>query len=195
MKLVFATHNQNKFIEVKKLVPEAIELMSLGELGCDDEIPETGTTLEENAQIKADYVTSTYGLACFSDDTGLLVNALNGAPGVYSARYAGEDKNAHANMHKLLKELEPFKDRSARFETVIALNLNAYKHLFKGAVHGRITKEMKGEKGFGYDPIFQPEGYQETFAQLSMEQKNGISHRARATAQLIDFLTTLSDTN
>ena len=195
MKLVFATHNQNKFEEIKKLVPEFIELISLDELGCHEEIAETGDTLEENAQIKADYVTSTYGLPCFSDDTGLLVDALNGAPGVYSARYAGEKKNAEANMDKLLKELQSVENRSARFETVIALNLNSKSHLFKGVVYGFITQVKRGSKGFGYDPIFRPEGYQETFAELSMEEKNKISHRARAMAQLIDFLNTLSNTN
>ena len=195
MKLVFATHNQNKFEEVKKLVPNFIELMSLDELGCYEEIAETGITLEENAQIKADYVTSTYGLPCFSDDTGLLVNVLDGAPGVYSARYAGAEKNAEANMDKLLKQLESVKDRSASFETVIALNLHTKKHLFKGAVHGHITTEKRGAEGFGYDPIFQPEGHTQTFAELSMEKKNHISHRARAITQLIDFLTTLTNTN
>jgi len=195
MRLVFATHNENKFTEVKKLIPSYIELVSLTDLECYQEIPETGKTLEENAQIKADFVSSTYGLPCFSDDTGLLVDALNGAPGVYSARYAGEEKNADANMNKLLKELDGFEDRSARFETVIALNLNSGHHIFKGVVHGMITKEKKGAQGFGYDPIFRPEGYRETFAELSMEQKNAVSHRARAMNQLIDFLTTLTDTN
>ena len=154
MKLVFATHNPNKFQEVKSLVPTAVELVSLQDIDCYDEIPETGKTLEENAKIKADFVTSTYGLPSFSDDTGLLVNALNGAPGVYSARYAGAGKNANANMDKLLEELHTIKDRSARFETVISLNLNSKYYFFKGVVHGSITKEKKGKKGFGYDPHF-----------------------------------------
>ena len=193
MKLVFATHNQNKFQEVKSLVPTSVELVSLQDIGCDDEIQETGKTLEENAKIKADFVTSTYGLPSFSDDTGLLVNALKGAPGVYSARYAGADKNANANMDKLLEELHAIGDRSARFETVIALNLNSECHFFKGVVHGSITKEKKGKKGFGYDPIFRPTGYDKTFAELPMEGKNGISHRARAIEQLVDFLATLSN--
>ena len=193
MKLVFATHNPNKFQEVKNLVPTSVELVSLLDIGCYDEIPETGKTLEENAQIKADFVTSTYGLPCFSDDTGLLVNALNGAPGVYSARYAGADKNANANMDKLLEELHTVGDRSARFETVIALNLNPERHFFKGVVQGSITKEKKGKKGFGYDPIFQPTGYDKTFAELPMEEKNGISHRAKAMKQLVDFLATLTN--
>ncbi len=191
MKLVFATHNQNKFEEVKKLIPSQITMVSLDEIGCHEEIAETGTTLEVNAQIKADFVTQKYQLPCFSDDTGLLVDALNGAPGVYSARYAGSEKDANANMEKLLKELAPHQDRNARFETVIALNIGSESHLFKGTVHGQITKTKVGEKGFGYDPIFQPEGYHKTFAELSMEEKNRISHRARAIRQLIEFLETL----
>lgn len=195
MKLVFSTHNQNKFEEVEKLVPTHVKLISLDGIGCYEEIPETGQTLEENAQIKADYVTLNYGLPCFSDDTGLLVNALNGAPGVYSARYAGEEKNADLNMDKLLLELQSHEDRTARFETVIALNLYSKKYLFKGTVHGTITKQKKGGNGFGYDPIFQPEGFNRTFAELSMEQKNSFSHRARAITQLIAFLGTLPDTN
>ena len=194
MKLVFATHNQNKFQEVKKLVPEHIELVSLDDIGCYEEIPETGKTLEENAQIKADHVTSKYHLSCFSDDTGLLVDALDGAPGVYSARYAGIQKDANANMEKLLRALENTDNRHARFETVIALNLSSQNQLFRGTVHGKITKEKKGTEGFGYDPIFQPEGYAQTFAELSMEKKNSISHRARAITQLIDFLKGLSST-
>ena len=169
-------------------------MVSLSDIGCYDEIPETGKTLEENAQIKANFVTSTYNIPCFSDDTGLLVNALHGAPGVYSARYAGEEKNADANMDKLLKELEAFEDRLARFETVVALNIHSTTQLFKGIVHGKITQEKKGDMGFGYDPIFQPKGHNQTFAELSMEQKNKMSHRARAMTQLIDFLNTLSHT-
>ncbi len=195
MKLVFATHNQNKFEEVKKLVPQYVKLVSLDGIGCHKEIPETGKTLEENAQIKADYVALNYGLPCFSDDTGLLVNALNGAPGVYSARYAGEEKNADKNMDKLLLELQPHEDRTARFETVIALNLHSKQYLFKGIVHGTITRQKKGSKGFGYDPIFQPEGLDLTFAELSMDLKNNISHRARAIAHLVEFLTTMARNN
>ena len=192
MKLVFATHNQNKFEEVKKLLPHFIELESLTTIGCTEEIAETGMTLEENAKIKADYVTSTYGLSCFSDDTGLLVDALNGAPGVFSARYAGTEKDANANMEKLLNALEGEKNRVACFETVIALNLNGKHHVFKGKVDGRIIHEKKGEKGFGYDPIFRPDGFEKTFAELSMEQKNRISHRARAIEQLTTFLSSLA---
>ncbi|MEM1258913.1 MAG: non-canonical purine NTP diphosphatase [Bacteroidota bacterium] len=195
MKLVFATHNQNKFQEVKRLVPEHVKLVSLDAIGCHEEIPETGKTLKENARIKADYVALNYGLPCFSDDTGLLVKALDEAPGVYSARYAGEEKDANKNMDKLLKELQFYEDRSARFETVIALHLYSKRYFFKGTVHGTITKQKKGTGGFGYDPIFQPEGFDHTFAELSMELKNSISHRARAIVRLVDFLCTLPYTN
>ncbi|MGJ8738677.1 non-canonical purine NTP diphosphatase [Zobellia laminariae] len=188
MKLVFATHNKNKLDEVKKLVPPHIELVSLTDIGCFDEIPETGATLEENAQIKADYVTKTYDLACFADDTGLIVDILNGEPGVYSARYAGETKDADDNMNKLLKNLEDKENREAHFKTVIALNLNKEKHIFNGIVEGVIIKEKKGSKGFGYDPIFQPNGYKQTFAELPLKTKNSISHRGLAIKKLLDFL-------
>lgn len=195
MRLVFATHNKNKFEEVKELLPMFVELVSLESIGCTEEIAETGATLEENAKIKADYVSSRYGLPCFSDDTGLLVNALEGSPGVYSARYAGPQNNAEANMAKLLKELNGKDNRSARFETVIALNLHGAHHFFKGEVHGTITEERIGKRGFGYDPIFKPNGYDQTFGEFSMEMKNDISHRARAINKLIAFLHALSPTN
>lgn len=188
MKLVFATHNENKFNEVKLLLPRHFELLSLTELGCHEDIPETASTLEGNAKIKADYVSEKYGLSCFSDDTGLLVNALNGAPGVYSARYAGEQKNAVDNMAKLLFELEGTTDRSARFQTSIALNLNGESFFFEGIVTGQITMEKKGEAGFGYDPIFQPDGYEKTFGELPLTVKNKISHRGRAIQKLITHL-------
>ena len=188
MQLVFATHNHNKFNEVKKLLPAHIDLRSLSDIGCTEEIPETGDTLEANARIKADYITHHYGLPCFADDTGLLVDALNGAPGVYSARYAGPESNAEANIDKLLLELHHKEDRKARFETVIALNHNNTCVLFKGLVEGRITTVKKGAGGFGYDPVFCPVGYDKTFAELSMAVKNGISHRGRAIAQLITYL-------
>jgi len=194
MKLVFATHNQNKFQEAKKLVPNHVELVSLDDIACYEDIAETGTTLEENARIKADYITSTYNLPCFSDDTGLLVEALNGAPGVYSARYAGEQKDDGANMDKLLKELTLLENRRARFETVIALNLSSKNYLFKGTVYGEIITEKRGSKGFGYDPIFRPKGYDQTFAEISMEEKNTISHRAKAIKKLVDFLSSLPPT-
>lgn len=193
MKLVFATHNPNKFAEVQKLVPAHIALMSLTDIGCTDEISETGKTLEANARIKADYVTRNFGLPCFADDTGLLVDALNGAPGVYSARYAGEQKNAPANMAKLLKALRGLtdqNDRMARFTTVIALNLDHESHIFKGTVEGEIISEKQGEGGFGYDPIFRPLGYEKTFAELPLKIKNEIGHRGKAIAQLLRFLET-----
>ncbi|MFH6604253.1 non-canonical purine NTP diphosphatase [Maribacter algicola] len=191
MKLVFATHNQNKLTEVQSLVPKNIELLSLNDIGCHDEIPETGKTLYENAKIKADFVTKNYGFDCFADDTGLLVNALNGAPGVYSARYAGEQRNSGDNMYKLLTELEGLNDRSAKFVTVIALNLKGEQQYFKGVVEGQITSKKSGAKGFGYDPIFQPEGYDKTFAELPLSVKNAISHRGKAMEKLIAYLKTI----
>ncbi|MGB6150548.1 MAG: non-canonical purine NTP diphosphatase [Pricia sp.] len=193
MKLVFATHNLNKFAEVQKLMPAHIALVSLTDIGCTDEIPETGKTLEANARIKADYVTQNFGLPCFADDTGLLVDALNGAPGVYSARYAGTQKSAAANMAKLLKALGGLTDqddRKARFTTVIALNLDQETHIFEGIVEGEIIAERQGEGGFGYDPIFRPMGYEKTFAELPLEVKNKIGHRGKAVHKLLHFLET-----
>lgn len=192
MKLVFATHNQNKVTEVKALLPKEIRLFSLSDFDCHEEIPETGDTLEENAWIKADYVCKNFGLPCFADDTGLLVDILDGAPGVYSARYAGPEKNAEANMAKLLQELDGKVNRSARFETVIALNLLNAKHTFKGEVKGTISIEKKGREGFGYDPIFIPKGHQKSFAEMSLAQKNALSHRGKAIEGLIKFLKGLS---
>lgn len=189
MQLVFATHNLNKYTEIKALIPAHIELLTLDMIGCTIEIEETGLTLEANAQLKADYVTNTYNLPCFADDTGLLVAALNGAPGVYTARYAGPQKNAADNMQKLLAELDGKDNRKAYFKTVIALNLNATeKHQFKGEVHGTIANQQQGTEGFGYDPIFIPENFEQTFAQLPLQTKNTISHRARALQKLLTFL-------
>lgn len=188
MELVFATHNQNKLKEVQLLLPKHITLLSLDDIGCKNEIPETSETLEGNAKLKADYVTGLYGYPCFSDDTGLLVDALDGAPGVRSARYAGEQKSSEDNMDKLLKELKGKSQRSARFKTVIALNLEQEKVLFNGIVEGEITTEKRGEKGFGYDPIFKPKGYNKTFAELPISIKNKISHRGMAIQQLVDYL-------
>ncbi|NAS30337.1 non-canonical purine NTP diphosphatase [Flavobacteriaceae bacterium R38] len=189
MKLVFATHNRNKLIEVKALLPNHLEILGLDDIGCTEDIPETADTIEGNAILKANHIKEHYGYDCFADDTGLEVDALNGAPGIYSARYAGAEKNAEHNMNKLLHELEDINDRKARFKTVIALNLqNDEKVLFQGIVNGEITKEKKGEKGFGYDPIFKPDGYHETFAELPLSVKNEISHRAKAMRQLIDYL-------
>ncbi len=193
MQLVFATHNQNKLEEVKKLTPSNITLISLSEIGCTEDIPEIGKSLEENAQIKANYVTEKYNLPCFADDTGLLVNALKGAPGIYSARYAGEGKNAEENMNKLLDELVNITDRSAHFKTIIALNLQGSTSLFDGIVEGEIISEKLGDDGFGYDPIFRPNGYQETFAQLSLATKNSISHRGKAIQKLMIHLRQLSN--
>jgi len=192
MKLVFASNNLNKIKEIQSILNGSIELLSLEEIGCDEEIPETAETIEGNAILKANYVKEKYGYDCFADDTGLEVTALNGEPGVYSARYAGEQKSAEDNMTKLLKSLKNKEDRSAQFKTVIALNLNGQQHLFTGIAKGKIILEKKGNHGFGYDPIFQPENYAETFAELSSEIKNKISHRAKATQQLIDFLNSIS---
>ena len=191
MKIVFATHNQHKLKEVQKLVPSTIELLSLNDIGCTEEILETANTLEGNAKLKANYVTKTYGYDCFADDTGLEVKALNGAPGVYSARYAGEPVNAEANMQKLLTNLHDKTDRKAQFRTVIALNLNEQQHLFEGICRGEILNAQHGEKGFGYDPIFKPSGYEISFAEMTMEKKGNISHRGRAIEKLVMFLASL----
>ena len=170
------------------MLPNSIEIMSLESIGCLEDIPETSNTIEGNAIQKANYVTEKYGYDCFADDTGLEVEALNGEPGVDSAHYAGQQRNAADNMDKLLKNLDNHSNRNAQFKTVIALNLKGKQYLFTGIAKGEIISEKKGEKGFGYDPIFQPDGFAETFAQLSMEQKGEISHRGKATKQLIDFL-------
>lgn len=188
MKLVFASNNLNKIKEIQSILNGSIQLLSLEEIGCFEEIPETAETIEGNAILKANYVTEKYGYDCFADDTGLEVTSLNGEPGVYSARYAGGQKNADDNMNKLLEALKDKLDRSAQFKTVIALNLNGEQYLFTGLAKGEITFKKAGNYGFGYDPIFQPENYSETFAELSSEIKNKISHRAKATQQLIDFL-------
>ncbi|RNL78102.1 non-canonical purine NTP diphosphatase [Sinomicrobium pectinilyticum] len=188
MKLVFATHNKNKLYEVQALLPENITLLSLDDINCHEDIPETSGTIEGNAIQKANYIREKYGHDCFADDTGLEVNSLNGAPGVYSARYAGEEKNAEANMAKLLKELEDKPDRSARFKTVIALHLNGEQLYFEGIVNGRITPQKSGNKGFGYDPVFMPDGYDRTFAELPLNTKNEIGHRGKAVKQLIVYL-------
>jgi XTP/dITP diphosphohydrolase len=188
MKLVFATNNKNKILEIQQLLPKSIEIISLESIGCHEEIPETAETIEENAILKANYVTQKYGYDCFADDTGLEVAVLNGAPGVYSARYAGEQKDSDDNMNKLLKELENKSNRKAKFKTVIALNINGKQQLFTGICKGEITLEKIGNQGFGYDPIFIPEGQNCTFAQLSLQEKGTISHRGKATEQLLAFL-------
>ena len=188
MKIVFATHNPNKLKEIQKLVPSFIELINLDTIGCNESIAETENTLEGNARLKADFITNTYQLPCFADDTGLLVNSLNGEPGVFSARYAGLENNSEANMEKLLTNLKNSEDRSAHFKTVIALNLNDETHIFEGKVSGTIITEKRGTHGFGYDPIFMPDGYDKTFAELPLTVKNTISHRGKAFKKLIAYL-------
>jgi XTP/dITP diphosphohydrolase len=188
MKIVFASNNKNKIYEIQSMLPESIQIVSLESIGCLEEIPETSETIEGNAILKANYVTQKYGFDCFADDTGLEVEALNGKPGVYSARYAGEQKNADDNMKKLLTELADKNNRTAQFKTVIALNLSGKQYLFTGIASGEITIEKIGFEGFGYDPIFKPTNYDKTFAQLSLEVKNEISHRGKATKRLLDFL-------
>ncbi len=188
MKLVFASNNKNKIQEIQALVPNTFQILSLEEIGCTEDIPETADTIEGNAILKANYVTEKYGYDCFADDTGLEVSALNGAPGVYSARYAGEQKDANDNMDKLLSELKDKSNRKANFKTVIALNLNGKQNLFTGIINGKIIEEKIGNNGFGYDPIFVADGYEKTFAELSMEEKSTISHRGIAVKELILFL-------
>lgn len=188
MKIVFASNNKNKVFEIQRQLPSFIEIVTLEEIGCTEDIAETGNTLEENAVIKANYITQHYGLPCFADDTGLEIVALNGEPGVYSARYAGEDKDATRNMDLVLSRMKGVSDREAQFKTVIALNMNGEQYLFTGTVPGVITTEKKGTLGFGYDPIFRPENQDKTFAEMEVEEKNRMSHRGRAVAVLIDFL-------
>ena len=188
MQLIFATHNKNKAIEIQSLMPEGIEVLTLDEIGCTGDIPEIADTLEGNAKIKADYVYETYGFNCFADDTGLEVAALNNEPGILSARYAGSEKDPEENMQLLLENLSSHNNRSAQFRTAIALRLNGETHLFEGIVSGTITAEKRGNDGFGYDPIFQPEGSQRTFAEMSLTEKNDMSHRARALEKMIDFI-------
>lgn len=188
MKLVFATHNPNKFREIKSLLPGHIELLSLTDIGCDEDIEETGNTIDENAIIKAEYVRNHYGYDCFADDTGLEVESLAGAPGVYSARYAGDEKNDEANLEKLLSQLEKREDRTARFKTVIALNLKGHENLFTGICEGTILKEKRGDQGFGYDPVFLPKGFDKSFAEMELSEKSKISHRGMAFRELIEYL-------
>ena len=189
MKLVFASNNKNKIREIQLLLPSNIEVLSLEDIGCTTDIPETANTIEGNAILKVNYVTENYGFACFADDTGLEVNALNGAPGVHSARYAGGQKNDSDNMDLLLENLKNETNKKAQFKTVIALNLvDQPQQLFTGIIKGRISIEKVGNQGFGYDPIFVAEGYSETFAQLTIEEKSRISHRGLAVQQLITFL-------
>ena len=188
MKLVFATHNENKVKEVKSLLPPNVELLSLNDIGCFDEIPETSPTIEGNAQLKVAYVKTNFGLDCFADDTGLEVPALNNEPGVHSARYAGPQKNSLDNMNKLLTNLKNVTNRDAYFKTVIALAISSEIKFFTGICKGTITFEKKGNLGFGYDPIFQPINFKQTFAEITLQQKNKIGHRGKAVRLLIDYL-------
>lgn len=188
MKLVFATHNPNKFREIKSMLPGHIELLSLADINCHEDIEETGDTIDENAIIKAEYIRNNYGYDCFADDTGLEVDSLAGAPGVFSARYAGEEKNDEANIEKLLSQLKKRDDRTARFKTVIALNFKGNQNLFTGICKGRILEEKRGDKGFGYDPIFLPDGYNNSFAEMELGEKSKISHRGIAFKELIEYL-------
>jgi len=187
-KIVFVTNNKHKLDEIRKIAHNQLQILSLSDINCNEEIDETGVTLEENALIKARYVKERYGYDCFADDTGLEVEVLEGAPGVFSARYAGDDCNAEDNMQKLLSVLQGEENRHARFRTVIALLIHGEEHLFEGIVRGTITDERRGGNGFGYDPLFIPEGEHQTFAELGNEIKNRISHRALATVKLMQFL-------
>ena len=192
MKLVFATNNRHKLEEIRAMVADSIEIVGLNEIGCHEEIDETESTLEGNAKIKSDYVYDKFGLNCFADDTGLEVEALGGAPGVYSARYAGENATFRDNVEKLLEAMSETDNRSARFRTVISLKLGDQQHFFEGICEGEITRQMKGSEGFGYDPIFKPKGGELTFAEMNMEEKGRISHRGIATEKLIAFLNQLA---
>lgn len=189
MKLVFATNNQHKLQEIKLLLNNSIELLSLNDIGCFEDIPENQTTIEGNASEKAFYVFNRYGYNCFADDTGLEIDALNGEPGVYSARYAGSEKSAGKNIELVLHKLNKIKERKARFRTVISLVINGNEMQFEGIVDGEILEEKRGTTGFGYDPVFRPVESVLSFAEMSLDEKNKISHRARATQKLIEYLT------
>lgn len=188
MDLVFASSNKNKVKEIRELIPPSINLLGLSDINCNQDIPETAATIEGNALLKARFVLQQYKLSCFADDSGLEVEVLDGAPGVYSARYAGEEKNDLNNIKKLLNELSGKQNRSAQFKTVIALLWEGREYCFEGIVKGKITEAPRGEKGFGYDPVFVPDGYNRTFAEMELSEKNRISHRAKAVKQLIEFL-------
>ena len=187
LELVFATNNAHKIEEVQAMVGDKFVLKSLSDIDCHDDIPETGVTFQENAKQKTEYLVNKYGLYCFGDDSGLEIDALNGEPGVYSARYSGS-RDMEKNIDLVLENLGDNPNRTARFKTVISLYFNEQQHFFEGAIEGQIIKERKGEKGFGYDPIFIPNGYDKTFAEMSAEEKNAISHRAIAVSKLAEFL-------
>lgn len=188
MKLVFATNNPNKLAEIRMLVPSSIEIMSLKDINCNEELPETSDNLEDNAAQKAYYVFDNYGFNCFADDTGLEIDALDGRPGVYSARYAGEKCISEDNMQKVLSEMKGEDNRDACFRTIISLVIDGKEFQFEGQVYGQIIPEKWGDKGFGYDPIFLPDGFEESYAQMSVQKKNEISHRGLAVKKLIEFL-------
>ncbi|WP_319271585.1 non-canonical purine NTP diphosphatase [uncultured Draconibacterium sp.] len=188
MKLVFATNNNHKLEELQAILGDDFTLMSLKDIECFDEIPEEQPTLEGNASQKAFYVYNKFGMNCFADDTGLEIDALNGEPGVFSARYAGEDKNSEANMNKVLEKLAKINERKARFRTVISLVIDGEEKQFEGIVNGEILKEKRGGSGFGYDPVFMPEGFNQSFAEMGLADKNKISHRGRAVQKLVDYL-------
>tara|TARA_B100000809_G_scaffold228064_1_gene240823 strand:+ start:131 stop:700 length:570 start_codon:yes stop_codon:yes gene_type:complete len=188
MQLVFATNNKNKIKEIKSLLPDSLEILSLDDINCSEDIPETSDTITGNALQKAKHVFDNYGYNCFADDTGLEIEAINGEPGIYSARYAGEQKSAEDNMDKVLTNLKDQTNRKAHFKTVIALIIDGKESLFEGVAEGEITETKSGAEGFGYDPIFKPEGYNTTFSEMSLDEKNGISHRGKAVQQLINYL-------
>ena len=188
MKLVFATNNQHKLQEIKQLLNGSFELLCLNDIGCDDDIPENQDTLEGNAAEKAFFIYNKYGINCFADDTGLEIEALNGEPGVYSARYAGEERSAENNMDLVLEKLDKIKNRKARFRTVVSLVIDGCETQFEGIVNGQILEEKRGETGFGYDPIFKPDESDRSFAEMPMEEKNQISHRGRAVQKLVEYL-------
>lgn len=191
MELVFSTNNRHKIEEVQPLLKHGVRLLSLEDIGCNEELPETGNTLAANASQKARYVSDKFKVNCFADDTGLEIEALNGRPGVYSARYAGEEKSAEKNIKKVLQELKGIENRKACFKTVISLIINNKENLFEGEVNGAISAELKGGKGFGYDPIFIPNGYDRSFAEMTLEEKNKISHRGIAVRKLVEFLNSM----
>ena len=188
MELIFATQNQNKAKEIQALLPDSIHVKTLAEINCSDDIPETSDTLEGNANLKAKYVVDHFNVNCFADDTGLEVEALDGEPGVYSARYAGSQKSANDNMDLLLKKMEGVSNRKAQFRTVISLIIEGKELQFEGVAKGEITTQKSGTEGFGYDPVFRPEGHDQTFSEMTLDEKNKISHRGRAVKKLVDYL-------
>lgn len=188
MKLIFATHNSNKAIEIQKLLPEDFQVLTLDDIDFHEEIPENESTIEGNSVFKAQFIFNLFNLNCFADDTGLEIESLDGRPGVHSARYAGENKNSDANIERVIEELSGIENRNARFKTVITLIINGEQHRFEGIVNGKIIHDKKGNNGFGYDPIFIPENENKTFAEMDLREKNKYSHRARALEKMIDFL-------